>query len=104
AEESALLSLAGMVWREGSMSSESRRAVIKLKSMDVEIIEPVLAYAPRIRVRDTSFEPLSSAIDKQQLVRFDYLKPGETKASERTVAPLALIQFQGRWHLTAVEQ
>lgn len=104
AEESALLSLAGMVWREGSMSSESRRAIIKLKSMDVETIEPVLAYAPRIRVRDGSFEPLSAAIDKAQLVRFDYLKPGESTARERTVAPLALIQFQGRWHLTAIEQ
>lgn len=104
AEESALLSLAGMVWREGSMSSESRRAIIKLKSMDVETIEPVLAYAPRIRVRDDSFEPLSSAIDKQLLVRFDYLKPGESTARERTVAPLALIQFQGRWHFTAIEK
>ncbi|MEO7348721.1 MAG: WYL domain-containing protein [Terrimesophilobacter sp.] len=104
AEESTLLSLAGMVWREGSMSGESRRAIIKLKSMDVKMIEPVLAYAPRIRVRDTSFEPLSAAIDKQQLVRFDYLKPGETDARARTVAPLALIQFQGRWHLTAVER
>lgn len=104
AEESTLLSLAAMVWREGSMSGESRRAIIKLKSLDVETLEPVLAYAPRVRMRDSSFEPLSAAIDKNHTVRFDYLKPGETLASTRTVSPLALIQFQGRWHCTAIEQ
>lgn len=104
AEESALLSLAGMVWREGSMSGESRRAIIKLKSLGAETVEPVMAYAPRVRVRDASFEPLSAAIEKQQTVRFDYVKPGETRALARTVAPLALVQFQGRWHCTAIEQ
>ncbi len=104
AEESALLTLAGMVWREGSMSGESRRAIIKLKSLGVKTLEPVLAYAPRVRVRDSSFEPLSAAIDKNHTVRFEYLKPGESLAQARTVTPLALIQFQGRWHCTAIER
>ena len=31
AEETTLLNLAAMVWREGSLSGESRRAMIKLK-------------------------------------------------------------------------
>lgn len=104
AEESALLALAGMVWREGSMSGESRRAMMKLKSLGAETVEPVVAYAPRVRVRDESFEPLSAAISKLQVVRFEYLKPGESVARARTVAPLALIQFQGRWHCTAIDQ
>lgn len=103
-EESALLSLAGMVWREGSMSGESRRAIMKLKSLGAETVEPVVTYAPRVRVRDEAFEPLSDAIGKRQIVRFDYLKPGESLAKARTVAPLALIQFQGRWHCTAIDQ
>lgn len=104
ADENALLSLAAMVWREGAMSGESRRAIIKLKSLGVETVEPVLAYVPRVRVRDESFETLSSAIDKNQVVRFEYLKPGDTTTHVRTVAPLALIQFQGRWHCTAIDQ
>ncbi len=103
AEESALLTLAAMVWREGTMSGESRRAIMKLKSLGIETIEPVLSYAPRVRVRDAAFEPLSNAIDKRAIVRFEYLKPGETQAGVRTVTPLALIQFQGRWHCTARE-
>ncbi|MHB1172784.1 MAG: helix-turn-helix transcriptional regulator [Lacisediminihabitans sp.] len=103
AEETALLSLAAMVWREGSLSAESRRAIVKLRSQGVTLDEPVLGYAPRLRVRDTAFEPLRAALDKNAIVRFAYLKPGEADASIRTVAPLALIQHQGRWHLNARE-
>jgi proteasome accessory factor B len=103
AEETTLLNLAGMVWREGSLSAESRRAIVKLRSLGVTTDEPVLGYAPRLRVRDTAFEPLRSALEKNAIVRFAYLKPGEAAARVRTVAPLALIQHQGRWHLHAEE-
>lgn len=104
AEENALLSLAGMVWREGSLSGESRRAIMKLKALGITTLEPVLAYSPRARVRESSFEPLSLAIEKNLTVQFDYVKPGESVARSRIVTPLALVQFQGRWHCTAVEQ
>lgn len=103
AEETTLLGLAAMVWREGSLSAESRRAIVKLRSLGVTTQEPVLGYTPRLRVRDAAFEPLRSALDKNQLVRFSYLKPGEAQARIRTVAPLALVQHQGRWHLHALE-
>jgi proteasome accessory factor B len=103
AEETALLGLAAMVWREGSLSGESRRATMKLKALGIETVEPVLAYAPRVRVREAAFDPLAAAVEKHQVVRFGYLKPGESEASARTVAPLALLQFQGRWHCYAVE-
>lgn len=102
-EETTLLSLASMVWREGSLSAESRRAVLKLKSLGSEAREPVLGYAPRVRVRDVAFEPLSAALERHQVVRFQYLKPGQSQATLRTVEPLALLQFQGRWHLTGRE-
>ncbi len=100
-EETTLLNLAAMVWREGSMSGESRRAILKLRSLGVATTEPVLGYAPRLRVRDAAFEPLGVALEKRQHVRFAYLKPGEEHARVRHVAPLALIQHQGRWHLYA---
>jgi proteasome accessory factor B len=44
---------------------------------------------------------LGAALEKHQLVRFAYLKPGEGESHVRTVAPLALVQHQGRWHLYA---
>jgi proteasome accessory factor B len=100
-EETTLLNLAAMVWREGSLSAESRRALLKLRSLGVAADEPVLGYAPRVRVRDAAFEPLSAAIEKHAWVRFSYLKPGDAEARIRTVTPLALVQHQGRWHLYA---
>jgi proteasome accessory factor B len=102
-EETTLLNLAAMVWREGSLSGESRRAMMKLKGLGLVPDEPVLGYAPRLRVRDAAFEPLRAALEKNAVVRFAYLKPGEAEARVRTVAPLALIQHQGRWHLHAEE-
>ena len=102
-EETALLALASMVWREGSLSAESRRAVLKIRSLGGETAEPVLGYAPRLRVRDVAFDPLRTALEKHVIVRFAYLKPGEAEARVRTVAPLALVQHQGRWHLFASE-
>lgn len=101
AEETTLLNLAAMVWREGSLSAESRRALLKLRSLGLPAVEPVLAYTAHTRVREAAFEPLGAALDKHLIVSFPYLKPGETEARLRTVQPLALIQHQGRWHLYA---
>ncbi len=101
AEETALLHLAADVWREGSLSAEARRAVLKLRSRGVDEDQPVAGYAPRVRVRDAAFEPLSIAQEKHVWVRFSYLKPGQAAAGERHVKPLALFQHQGRWHLYA---
>ncbi|HEY4153406.1 MAG TPA: WYL domain-containing protein [Pseudolysinimonas sp.] len=103
ADETTLLNLAAMVWREGSLSGESRRALLKLRSLGVSADEPMLGYAPRVRLRDAAFEPLSAALEKHLIVRFLYLKPGENEAREREVIPLALVQYQGRWHLSAEE-
>jgi proteasome accessory factor B len=101
AEETTLLNLAAVVWREGSLSEESRRAILKLRSLGLPADEPVLSVAAHTRVRDAAFEPLKAALDKNAVVSFPYLKPGETAARIRTVEPLALIQHQGRWHLYA---
>jgi proteasome accessory factor B len=94
-EETTLLNLAAMVWREGSLSGESRRALLKLRSLGTEGSRQLVGYAPRIRTRD--------ALDKAVLVRFSYLKPGEQNARERVVAPAAVIQHQGRWYLQAFD-
>jgi proteasome accessory factor B len=99
--EIAMLSLAATVWRQGSLSGESRRAILKLRSLGIESDEPVIGYAPRVRIRESSFEPLRQALERHSVVEFPYLKPGESTAKTRTVAPLALVQHHGRWHLSA---
>lgn len=100
-EESALLGLAALVWREGALSAESRRAMLKLRGASPVEVRPLLGVQPRVRVRDPAFAPLSQALERGVRVRFAYLKPGESSARMREVTPLALVQFQGRWHLWA---
>ncbi|MCJ1694463.1 WYL domain-containing protein [Rathayibacter caricis] len=103
-EEVALLRLAGAVWREGTLSAESRRALIKLRSIGVESVDPVIGISPSIRVREASFEPLSTALDRGHVVRFPYLKPGAAEPRVRVVRPRALVNHQGRWHLHAWDE
>jgi proteasome accessory factor B len=102
-DETTLLNLAAMVWREGSLSGESRRALLKLRSLGVAADEPVIGYAPRVRLRDAAFDPLNAALERHVVVRFPYLKPGEEESREREIVPLALVQYQGRWHLSGEE-
>lgn len=98
-QEIALLDLAALAWREGSLSGESRRALLKLRSLGIESEEPLIGFAPRLRARDAAFDPLRQAIERHRVVRFGYLKPGERRMRQRRVAPLALVQFGGRWHV-----
>lgn len=102
-QEVALLNLAALVWREGAQSGQSRRAITKLRSLGIEADEPLLAYAPRLNAREPAFAPLSEAIDRHQVVRFDYLKPGDERAGAREIEPLALVRFGGRWHVTGLD-
>ncbi len=103
-QEVALLDLAALAWREGSLSGESRRALIKLRSLGLESEEPLLGFAPRLRAREASFDPLRAAIERRRVVRFGYLKPGETAVRRRVVAPEALVQFGGRWHVHGIDR
>ncbi len=98
-EEMALLRLAATVWREGSLSADSRRAIMKLRTLGVEADDPVVGFAPRIRTREAAFEPFEVALERNVVVNFDYLKPGEREPTKRVVEPLALVQFHGRWLL-----
>lgn len=103
-DEIMLLKLAATVWREGSLSADSRRALTKLNSLGVDSQDPVLGYAPHLRSREASFEPLNKAMDRGLIVSFAYLKPGETQSHRRCVAPRAIVLHEGRWHLFATDQ
>ncbi|WP_395243146.1 helix-turn-helix transcriptional regulator [Agromyces sp. MMS24-K17] len=98
-DEVALLSLAAEVWREESLSEDSQRALTKLRALGIEPREPVIGYAPRLRVREAAFDPLRQALDRGQTVRFRYVKPGDVEPRVRTVDPWAVVLHDGRWHL-----
>ena len=104
AEEYALLTLAGQVWREGSLSEHSRRALVKLRSFGLTVDAEEIGFAPSIGTRDPAYDPLAAAIDRGRQVSFPYLKAGQRDPERRHVSPLALLNHEGRWHLHAHDE
>ena len=49
------------------------------------------------------FELVTRAVRDRRWLRFDYRKPGETKAGARQVQPYHVMEFWGRWYLLAYD-
>ncbi|NHI16797.1 WYL domain-containing protein [Microbacterium excoecariae] len=97
--EVALLALAAQAWGEASTSREARAGLRKIRALGLDVDEPILGFSPRVRATDAAFPALRDAIDRAVEVRFAYLRPGSARVRERRVRPLALVQFEDRWHL-----
>ncbi len=101
--ELALLGLAAEVWREGSLSADSRRALTKLRGLGIETVDAVVGYLPLVRASEPALDPLRAAIQARRIVEFDYLKPSDDAPRRRRVSPLDLLNHLGRWLLVAAE-
>ncbi|GAA2992130.1 proteasome accessory factor B [Microbacterium terrae] len=101
--ELALLNLAGGVWGERSMSDDARAGLRKIRALGIAVDEPIIGYSPRISVRDAAFAPLRQAIERCRVVEFAYLKPGEKDARIRRIQPLALVEYEARWHVFGID-
>jgi len=97
--EVALLNIAGGVWGSESLSADARSGLRKIRALGIVVDEPIIGYAPRIRVRDASFPTLQRAIEQNRVVTFTYLRPGEAQPRERRIRPLALVEYEARWHV-----
>lgn len=101
AAELALLNLAGGVWERSSLSADARSGLRKIRGLGIPVDEPIIGFAPRISVREPAFEPLQRALEHSRIVTFPYLKPGDDEPVVRRVQPLALVEFEARWHVLA---
>lgn len=101
--ELALLNLAGGVWSESSMSDDARSGLRKIRALGIPVDEPIIGYSPRISMHDPSFPQLQRAIEQSRVVRFPYLKPGEEAPRTRQVRPLALVEYEARWHVFGID-
>lgn len=100
-EELMLLRLAALAWREGSLSSEARRAMMKLESLGAGLDVQNVGVAPRIGISEPAAPILQRAIAERRVVTFAYQLPDRDTPLERRVAPLRLHRAEGRWHLIA---
>ncbi|MGR6741486.1 MULTISPECIES: helix-turn-helix transcriptional regulator [Microbacterium] len=97
--ELAVLTLAGGVWGEHTLSAGARSGLRKIRSLGIDVDEPIIGFAPRLDLHDASFLPLQRAIEQAREVEFDYLRPGSDRPRRRRVRPFALVEFEARWHL-----
>lgn len=100
-DELTLLNVAATAWQEASLSTDSRHALTKIKSLGISANDPIIGVAPHIRTNDVSFEILEDALDNELIVSFQYLKPGHVKPQTRTVSPLAMLHWRGQWYVLA---
>ncbi|MFF5626545.1 helix-turn-helix transcriptional regulator [Microbacterium sp. NPDC012755] len=101
--ELAVLQLAGSVWSAESVSGDAQAGVRKIRALGIDGDEPIIGFAPRITARDAAFTPLQDAIEKSRVVSFDYLKPGEDAPRRRSIRPLALVDYEARWHVFGID-
>lgn len=104
AQDIRLLNTAAAVWREGSLSVEARLTHTKLASYGVSVDEPLVGFLPMITARDPALDALRRAVAEGYQVRFDYLKPGVSQPTTRTVSPLSIVLHENRWHLISLEE
>lgn len=103
ARELALLRLAALAWRDGSLTAESRRSAMKLEALGAGLDVQHLGIAPRLGMPEPSAPQLQRAIDQRLVARFDYQMPDRDAPLGRRVAPLRLHRAEGRWHLIAFD-
>jgi proteasome accessory factor B len=97
--EIALLNLAGGVWGSESLSADARSGLRKIRALGIAVDEPIIGYAPRISLRDPAFPALQQAIEQSRVVTFPYLRPGDSAPRQRRIRPLALVEYEARWHV-----
>lgn len=101
--ELAVLRLAGSVWSTESVSMDARSGVRKIRALGIDGDEPIIGFAPRIAARDAAFPALQEGIERNRVVVFEYLKPGEKAPTRRRVRPLAQVEYEARWHLFGID-
>ncbi|MBN8423393.1 WYL domain-containing protein [Microbacterium esteraromaticum] len=101
--ELAVLRLAGSVWSAESVSVDAQAGVRKIRALGIDGDEPIIGFAPRIAARDAAFPKLQEGIERSRVVVFEYLKPGDAAASTRRIRPLALVEYEARWHVFGID-
>jgi len=95
---------------DASLRVQIHSALLKIRSVLPRAEQERVSRLERNVATTANIEPtpiqanlslLQEALTAQHVLRFKYQGAGKTEASERTVEPLALLYYLGRWHLIA---
>jgi len=99
-DELLLMTLAANVWKESAFADISKKALMKLSSIDGEIgLDAVaLSMIDQHDLNQEQFQSIVNAIASKRFLTFIY------NSKRRVVAPLALKSSEGFWYLIAQEK
>ena len=105
AKQVALMNLAAKAWANAALSDDANKGIIRIRAMgEPATTNNLIGIAPRIRTHESSFLPISQAIETRTVVTFDYRKAGSTQVTTRTVEPWSLQSISGQWLLVAFDR
>ncbi len=98
-EEAAVIGLATQVWEHAGLATESTTALIKLKSIGVDVDTSVLRMAePRLSTDEPAFDAMWDAATRRVPISFSYARPGGD-AMERHLQPWGIVSWRDRWYV-----
>jgi proteasome accessory factor B len=98
-EEAAVVGLATQVWEHAGLAAESTTALVKLKSIGVDVDTSVLRMAePRLSTDEPAFDAMWDAATRRVPISFAYARPGRD-AAERRLQPWGIVSWRDRWYV-----
>jgi predicted DNA-binding transcriptional regulator YafY len=100
ARQLQLLELANNVWSRAALGTSTSRSMSRIRAIGpVDGTVDLTSIAPKLRIHQPSFVPLTAAAESRSQVSFSYRKPGQSETETRTVQPWQLYQVVNQWIL-----
>jgi len=98
-EEAAVVGLATQVWQHSGLASGSSNALMKLKSIGVDVDTTALRMAePRLSTAEPAFDAVWDAATRRVPITFDYARPGR-ESGRRRLQPWGILSWRDRWYV-----
>ncbi|KHF43467.1 helix-turn-helix transcriptional regulator [Saccharomonospora viridis] len=98
-DEAAAVALAARLWDSPELTGPARRALVKLRAAGVEVDESAATpVEPRVHA-EPAFASLLSAVQRGQVVRFEYRRAYSPERRSRLVEPWGMVSWRARWYL-----
>lgn len=98
-EEAAVIGLATQVWEHAGLASWSTTALVKLKSIGVDVDTTALRMAePRLSADEHAFDAMWEAATGRVPVSFVYARPGG-ESMQRHLQPWGIVSWRDRWYV-----
>lgn len=102
-EEAAVVGLATQVWEHAGLATESTTALVKLKSIGVDVDTSVLRMAePRLSTDEPAFDAMWDAATRRVPIAFVYARPGQ-ESMQRHLQPWGIVSWRDRWYVGGLD-